>query len=96
MEENNKKVILRKIDLQKFITTLVEVYNSGADYVDLVGNIDKHQDTIGIVVHQDYLSKEDQSIELIDDDDDDDFPEEEYIEPINNTPLSDEDINNLI
>jgi len=37
MEENNKKkeVILRKIALQKFIETLVDVYNSGADYVDI-------------------------------------------------------------
>lgn len=92
MEENNKKkeVILRKIALQPFIQTLVDVYNSGADYVDIVGTPDENQDTIGIVVHEEYLSKEEGSIELIPDDE-----EEDYIEP-NDKPLSDEDINDLI
>jgi hypothetical protein len=94
MEENNKKkeVILRKIALQKFIETLVDVYNSGADYVDIVGTPDENQDTIGIVVHEEYLSKDDMQIEFISDEDDE---EEEYIEP-NDKPLSDEDINDLI
>jgi hypothetical protein len=94
MEENNKKkeVILRKIALQKFIETLVDVYNSGADYVDIIGTPDENQDTIGIVVHEEYLSKDDMQIEFISDEDDD---EEEYIEP-NDKPLSEEDINDLI
>jgi len=94
MEENNKKkeVILRKIALQKFIETLVNVYNSGADYVDIVGTPDENQDTIGIVVHEEYLSKDDMQIEFISDEDEE---EEEYIEP-NDKPLSDEDINDLI
>jgi len=95
MEENNKKkeVILRKIALQKFIETLVNVYNSGADYVDIIGTPDENQDTIGIVVHEEYLSKDDMQIEFIVDDEEDE--EEEYIEP-NDKPLSDEDINDLI
>lgn len=95
MEENNKKkeVILRKIALQKFIETLVNVYNSGADYVDIIGTPDENQDTIGIVVHEEYLSKDDMEIEFIADDEDE---EEEYIEPTNDKPLSDEDINDLI
>ena len=101
MEENNKKkeVILRKIALQPFIQTLVDVYNSGADYVDIIGTPDENQDTIGIVVHEEYLSKEDGSIELIPDDDEED--EEEPFTKIdpstgNIIPLSDEDINDLI
>jgi len=95
MEENNKKkeVILRKIALQKFIETLVSVYNSGADYVDIIGTPDENQDTIGIVVHEEYLSKDDIEIELVLDDEDE---EEENIEPTNDKPLSDEDINDLI
>jgi hypothetical protein len=94
MEENNKKkeVVLRKIALQKFIETLVDVYNSGADYVDIIGTPDENQDTIGIVVHEEYLSKDDMQIEFISDEDEE---EEEYIEP-NDKPLSDEDINDLI
>ena len=101
MEENNKKkeVILRKIALQKFIETLVNVYNSGADYVDIIGTPDENQDTIGIVVHEDYLSKDDMMIEFIADDEDEE-EEEPYtkIDPLtgNIIPLSDEDINDLI
>lgn len=93
MEENNKKkeVIIRKIALQNFIEKLVSVYNSGADYVDIIGTPDDNQDTIGIVVHEEYLSKDELEIEFISDDE-----EEEYIEPTNDKPLSDEDINDLI
>jgi hypothetical protein len=102
MEENNKKkeVILRKIALQKFIETLVDVYNSGADYVDIIGTPDENQDTIGIVVHEEYLSKDDMMIEFIADDEDENEEEEPYtkIDPLtgNIIPLSDEDINDLI
>ena len=101
MEENNKKkeVILRKIALQKFIETLVDVYNSGADYVDIIGTPDENQDTIGIVVHEEYLSKDDMQIEFISDEDEEE-EEEPYtkIDPLtgNIIPLSDEDINDLI
>jgi hypothetical protein len=87
MEEKNKKeIILRKIALQKFIETLVNIYNSGADYVDIIGTPDDNQDIISIVVHEEYLSKDEDEIEFID---------EEEEEP-NNKPLSDEDINELI
>lgn len=86
MEENNEnKVVIRKIALQVFIETLVNVYNSGADYVDIIGSNDENQDTIGIVVHEEYLSKEEHEIELIPDEDE-----------LNDKPLSDEDINDLI
>jgi len=100
MEENNKKkeVILRKIALQKFIETLVNVYNSGADYVDIIGTPDENQDTIGIVVHEDYLSKDDMMIEFIADEDEEEEEPYTKIDPLtgNIIPLSDEDINDLI
>ena len=100
MEENNKKkeVILRKIALQKFIETLVNVYNSGADYVDIIGTPDENQDTIGIVVHEEYLSKDDMMIEFIADEDEEEEEPYTKIDPLtgNIIPLSDEDINDLI
>jgi hypothetical protein len=86
-------VIIRKIALQNFIEKLVSVYNSGADYVDIIGTPDENQDTIGIVVHEEYLSKDELEIEFITDEDEE---EEDYIEPTNDKPLSDEDINDLI
>lgn len=87
-EKDNKKVILRKIALKTFIETLVNVYNSGADYIDLVGNNNKEQDTIGIIVTDEYMSDDDESIELIPD-------EEEEIEE-EPKKLSDKDLDDLI
>jgi hypothetical protein len=100
MEENNKKkeVIIRKIALQNFIEKLVSVYNSGADYVDIIGTPDENQDTIGIVVHEEYLSKDELEIEFIADDEDEEEEPYTKIDPLtgNIIPLSDEDINDLI
>jgi hypothetical protein len=94
-EKNRDDVVLKKIALQKFIETLVEVYNSGADYVDLVGNHGEIQDSIAIVVHQEYLSKDEDEFEIIMDDDEEE--EEKDVKKLtNDKPLSDEDINDLI
>jgi bacterioferritin (cytochrome b1) len=82
--EGSSNNIARKIDLHSFIQTLIKVYNSGADYIDLIGKSEETSDTVSIVVHEDYLSDEEEDI----DDDGDDA--------INDSPLSDENINDLI
>jgi hypothetical protein len=90
----NKQVVLRKIALQPFIETLVNVYNSGADYIDLVGTPEETQDIISIVVHQDYISEAEEgeeSFELVIEEDD-----EEEEKPTSKPTLSDDDINELI
>jgi hypothetical protein len=61
------------------------VYNSGADYIDLIGKSEETSDTVSIVVHEDYLSDEEEEEGIIDDDD-----------VMNDSPLSDENINDLI
>jgi hypothetical protein len=81
--EGSSNNIARKIDLHSFIQTLIKVYNSGADYIDLIGKSEETSDTVSIVVHEDYLSDEEEE-EDIDDD------------AINDSPLSDENINDLI
>lgn len=83
--ENKDKVVLRKIALKEFIDTLVNVYNSGADYIDLVGNNDDNQDTIGIIVHDEYMSNDPEQIEIVDEDEE---PKDEK--------LSDDDIKDLL
>lgn len=94
MEENNNKgLVLRKIELKVFIDTLVEVYNSGADYIDIVGNPEENQDTIGIVVHEEYMNADHEEMEVIDEEEE---LFEEDLEPKKDIPLSDEDINELI
>jgi len=81
--QNNKEVRFRKINLQFLIETLTHIYDAGADYVDIVGTQDDVQDTINIVVQEEYMTEEPLEEEDIPDDD----------EP---QTLSDEDINNLI
>jgi hypothetical protein len=80
----NKEVRFRKISLQLLLDTLTHIWDSGADYVDIIGIQNEDQDVINIVVKEDYMSDEPID-ESEDDDDDDDTP-----------TLSDEDINNLI
>jgi len=96
----NKQVVLRKIALQPFIETLVNVYNSGADYIDLVGTPEETQDIISIVVHQDYISEAEEgeeSFELVIEEDDEEEEEEESDKESPTKPtLSDDDINELI
>ena len=85
MQDDNKgKVMFRKIALKQFIDTLVEVYNTGADYIDLVGNNDVEQDTIAIVVIDEYMSDDPDGIEIIDDEEEED------------NKLSDDDIKDLL
>lgn len=56
--ENNKKVILRKIPLEIFIDVLLEIYEQGVDFVDIIGVPDEIQDTIGVTFSQEYISPE--------------------------------------
>lgn len=48
------------------IDALTDVYNLGADYVDIVGVRNDVQDTVTIVVKEEYINTDD-----VDDDDDD-------------------------
>ena len=80
----NKEVRFRKISLQLLLDTLTHIWDSGADYVDIIGIQNEDQDVINIVVREDYMSDE-EPIEDYDEDEDDETP-----------TLSDEDINNLI
>lgn len=83
-KSNQNQVILRKVALKAFIDTLVNVYNSGADYVDIVGSNDQQQDTIGIIVIDEYMADpDDMELEIEDDDD-------------NQKKLSDDDLDQLI
>lgn len=82
--QNNKEVRFRKINLQFLIETLTHIYDAGADYVDIVGTQDDVQDTINIIVQEEYMTEE--PIEEEEDIPNDDEPQ----------TLSDEDINNLI
>lgn len=80
----SKEVRLRKIPLNVFIQALMDVYNTGVDYIDIIGKPDEEQDTIGIAFCEEYMSKEA---------DEETF--ENLKEEIKNINLSDEDLNQL-
>lgn len=89
---------LRKIPLEMLINILQDLYDGGADYVDISGdnNVDGEQrDTIKFIVKPEYLSEFDE--------DDDVLSLEQELkmdysgdEDVTSTRLSDEDINDLI
>ena len=81
---DNGELRFRKISLRLLLDTLTHIWNSGADYVDIIGIRGDEQDVINIVVQEDYMT--DEELEEYDEDDEED----------DDTPLSDEDINNLI
>lgn len=62
---NNKKLVIRKVPLNKFLTLLGDLYNSGADFVDLHGEIneEKKEDNITVAVPIEYMSEESQASE---------------------------------
>jgi hypothetical protein len=87
---------LRKIPLEMLIQILEDLYNGGADYVDISGDTDidgTPRDTIKITVKPEYISKTDE-------DDEDMGIEEEFDvnwpEDDKSSSLSEEDINDLI
>jgi hypothetical protein len=69
-----------KLPLNSFIETLVDLYEKGVDYVDLVGESDTMQDYIEIHFTDEYMSAEFQN------------PFQEG----DDTPLSDENLNQII
>ena len=83
MENNHHDVILRKIPLSILLDHLTEIYNSGVDYVDILGVNGEEQDRIGIAFNTSYMSPEEDT--NLDQD-------ESQI----NIKLSDEDLNQLI
>jgi hypothetical protein len=79
-----KQVRFRKVPLEMLIETLTHLYNSGANYIDIVGVEDVERDVVTISVKNEYIDEGRDS---------DDIPNNvEFI----NDKLSDEDINNLL
>lgn len=47
-------MILRKIPLDQLIDLLVDIFDTGADYIDIVGTPGELIDTVGIDVRDEY------------------------------------------
>jgi len=87
MADGNLRI--RKVEVNAFIDVLVDLYNQGVDYVDIIGILDDVQDSLAISFSKEYMSKDMES----------NFNEmvsgETDTEQIN-IKLSDDDLNQLI
>lgn len=57
MMENKKTAVFRKIPLETLIEILHEVYEQGANFIDIEGTIHEKQDVIGIYVYPEYMEE---------------------------------------
>lgn len=111
MEENKgKDVTLRKLHLQSLIEILVDLYESGVDYVDLCGKNDEEQDIVDIRFCKDYTVFRDKTEEeamdtirnnfekIVEEEEEEEEKPEEQLPPPPTTKykLSDDDLNQLI
>ena len=55
----NREVTFKKIPLKVLIDILQDAWDTGADYVDIIGIADVIQDEIAIVVKEEYVTEED-------------------------------------
>ena len=53
-----REIKVKKIILREFIDMLVEAYEAGADYIDLVAQQESNQDRLGVLVHEEYIDFE--------------------------------------
>ena len=90
--------LLRKIPLEMLINILQDLYDGGADYVDISGDTDVDgipRDTIKLTVKPEYLSEfDEESVLNLEHELELEWSEEE--EDDAPSSLSDEDINDLI
>jgi hypothetical protein len=86
---------LRKIPLESLINLLADLYDGGADYIDITADSTDNDDPdqMKITVKPEYMSEDLDTVRKIEID----FTDEDVIdEEPNGKALSDEDINDLI
>ena len=52
----NKQIRLRKVPLEEFIDVLLDLYNLGVCYIDIIGNVGEKIDHVGIFVEEQYIN----------------------------------------
>lgn len=67
MKTHNENLLIQKVPLKDLINSLIQVYNEGVIFIDIVGKVGKEQDYIGISVYDEYYRQE-EAKELNDED----------------------------
>ena len=94
-----KKLRLNKVSVSSLIQVLSQLFEDGADFIDIEGEEQegKENDIIKVTVRPEYYIDSDGKSEDNEDDPEYLFTEHPYEEPYKKlNPLSDEDINDLI
>ena len=85
----NRETVIEKISINKFIDVLVDLYNKGVDYIDIIAEKGERQDRMAISFTSEYMTPD--GVKYFEGD------EESSVEIHNKlTKLSDEDLNKLI
>jgi len=72
-KKNNKIITLQKIPIKNLMEILSELYDDGADFIDISGMPNVEQDVISIFVREEYMNQdeeydEERNSDLSDDD----------------------------
>ena len=88
----DKPVTIKKVHFDSFIEILIDLYDKGVDYVDIIGVNNEIQDSIGISFSKDYMNTDhEENFDKIN------VPvKSEKIEKKININLSDDDLNQLL
>lgn len=54
----NREVKIQKVQLDRLIDTLVELYNKGVDYIDISGIPGREFDKMAIVFSKEYMTEQ--------------------------------------
>jgi hypothetical protein len=84
-----KEVKLQKIPLESLIDILVGLWENGADFIDIIGVPNVDQDSIGIIVKEEYIN----SLEVMEDEED--FPRKREEYKIKRILLTEDDLEKL-
>ena len=57
MNDNKNIVVVKRVPLEDLLNLLAEVYDTGVDYVDIIIEKGKHQDSFYIVNAEDNFKK---------------------------------------
>jgi hypothetical protein len=87
MADGNLRI--RKVAVNAFVDILVDLYNKGVDYVDIIGILDDVQDSVAISFSKEYMADNMQS-------NFDKIGTKEIETDEINIKLSDDDLNQLI
>lgn len=87
MADGNLRI--RKVAVNAFVDILVDLYNKGVDYVDIIGILDDVQDSVAISFSKEYMADNMQS-------NFDEIGTKEIETDEINIKLSDDDLNQLI